>query len=92
MRYLEQRTGRCFDIDIFGNGPHEDEIKAAASKQNIPGFYGVGTALNYFKKTPPGGIFNISLKTTFNTSFQRIAWRDKCFPILEKNRIRTARF
>lgn len=39
MRYLEQRTGRCFNIDIYGSGPHNDEIKTAASKQAIPGTF-----------------------------------------------------
>ena len=35
------------------------------SKQNIPGFYGVGTALNYFKK-----IMNFNLlKSLYNNSF-----------------------
>lgn len=39
MRYLEQRTGRCFDIDIYGNGPHENEIKTTAMKQRIRGTF-----------------------------------------------------
>merc|ERR1711871_162087 len=39
MKYLKQRTGQCFDTDIFGNGPHESEIKIAAVKQGIPGTF-----------------------------------------------------
>jgi hypothetical protein len=31
-----RRTGRCFPIDIYGQGPHMEEIKAFANKNNLP--------------------------------------------------------
>eukprot|EP01038_Epipyxis_sp_PR26KG_P007135 gene7135-9735_t len=41
MSYVKKRTGRCFSVDIYGQGPHLNEIKESAKKNNLPAsFYG----------------------------------------------------
>jgi len=35
MSYIKKRTGRCFDIDIYGQGPHSEEIKGFAAKNQL---------------------------------------------------------
>jgi len=36
MKYVNDRTGKCFHMDIYGAGPHSEEIKEAALKANLP--------------------------------------------------------
>ena len=36
MGYVEQRTGKSFELDAYGQGPHLEEIKAAAAKSRLP--------------------------------------------------------
>jgi digalactosyldiacylglycerol synthase len=41
MKYYNSKTGKTFPVDIYGQGPHSEEIKAAAVKSNIPAtFFG----------------------------------------------------
>ena len=39
MNYLKLRTGKVFDIDIYGNGPHANEIENMARKCNLPAMF-----------------------------------------------------
>lgn len=34
--FMHHRTGKCFDIDIYGQGPHTDAIQAHAEKNDLP--------------------------------------------------------
>ena len=36
MAFVTSRTGKCFHVDIYGQGPHGDEIKEFAKKGNLP--------------------------------------------------------
>lgn len=36
MSYVKKRNGRSFDIHIYGQGPHEQEIKTAAADAGLP--------------------------------------------------------
>jgi digalactosyldiacylglycerol synthase len=36
MLMIKKRTGRCFHVDIFGSGPHEDDIAARAVQYQLP--------------------------------------------------------
>lgn len=36
MNYVRKRTGKCFHIDIFGQGPHSEEITHFAEENNLP--------------------------------------------------------
>jgi digalactosyldiacylglycerol synthase len=36
MGFVNDRTGSVFHMDIYGSGPHQDEIKEAARKGNYP--------------------------------------------------------
>ena len=36
MNYVTKRTGRCFPIDIYGQGPHLQDIKETATKMKLP--------------------------------------------------------
>ena len=35
MSYVKKRTGKCFDIDIYGQGPHTNEIVDFAKKNKL---------------------------------------------------------
>ena len=35
MTKVKESSGKCFHVDIFGSGPHEAEIKAAAVKSDL---------------------------------------------------------
>merc|ERR1719174_1266857 len=39
MNYLKLRTGKVFEIDIYGNGPHANEIENMARKYNLPAMF-----------------------------------------------------
>lgn len=39
MNYARKKTGKDVPIDIFGSGPHDAEIKAFSSKNNLPVTY-----------------------------------------------------
>lgn len=36
MSYVHKRTGKCFPIDIYGQGPHMQEIKDVAKTMKLP--------------------------------------------------------
>ena len=36
MNYVRKRSGKSFPIDIYGQGPHENQIKDVAKKSGIP--------------------------------------------------------
>ena len=36
MAYVTARTGKCFDVDIYGQGPHAQEIQEYAKKGSLP--------------------------------------------------------
>ena len=36
MNYVKKRSAHSFPIDIYGQGPHTEEIKAFASKAHLP--------------------------------------------------------
>lgn len=41
MGFVRKHSGKSFDIDIYGQGPHQDEMKAVVSAQNLPAtFFG----------------------------------------------------
>ena len=36
MEYVRRRTGKSFPIDVFGQGPHDREIRSFASNAGLP--------------------------------------------------------
>jgi dTDP-4-amino-4,6-dideoxygalactose transaminase len=36
MNYIKKKTGKVFEVDLYGSGPHYDEITAAAKKGGLP--------------------------------------------------------
>eukprot|EP01031_Cornospumella_fuschlensis_P030849 gene30849-37280_t len=39
MNYVHKRTGKCFPIDIYGQGPHMQEIKDVAKTMKLPAHF-----------------------------------------------------
>jgi len=39
MKKMKARTGRAFPVDIFGHGPHAEEIKEAAARADIDTYF-----------------------------------------------------
>lgn len=36
MGFIRARTGKCFELDIYGQGPHTEEMKKVVEKEKLP--------------------------------------------------------